>query len=370
MRTVLVLQSNPPALAPPTAVLAVLLVSGFIVGATGSAVVRRLSNPVGKYRLFYLGVLLPFTVLSYGILALLAFGPALAATLPLPTAGPVSTLVADFFGFLAVGLVGLAAYTPTIRGVRSARDIDLSTRNAVARMVRYVLGVSILLAVVLLPLRLGDVPTSPLGLLIGLTIVVGAFFAGSPWLITALRKSARPTGETVDRLDALQVRAGLDVRDVRILDTEDEETANALVRGPPRYRRLFVTSTFLERLDDETATALLAVQAGRVRSHVLGRRVGTVVVAGVLLVAAVTGSDARWLFLAAAGGVVLVGFWFTRRGIRAADEYAADQVGASTVVAAFERYAAVHSMEPSRRRLPNPLSVNVALGDRIDRLRG
>jgi STE24 endopeptidase len=87
-------------------------------------------------------------------------------------------------------------------------------------------------------------------------------------------------------------------------------------------------------------------------------------------VAAVTGSDARWLLLAAAGGVVLVGFWLTRRGVRAADEYAADQVGASAVVEAFERYATVHSMEPSRRRLPNPLSVNVALGDRIDRLSG
>lgn len=364
-----VLQSNPPALAPPAAVLAVLLVSGFLVGAAGSAVVRRLSNPVGKYRLFYLGVLLPLTVLSYGVLALLAFGPALAATLPVPTPGPVSTLVADFLDFLAAGLVGLAAYTPTVRGVRSARDIDLSTRNAVARMVRYVLGVSVLLAVVLLPLRLGDAPSSPVGLFTGLAVVVVGFLAGSPWIITALRKTTKPTGETAERLNDLRAGAGLDVRDVRILDTEDEETANALVRGPPRYRRLFVTSTFLERFDDETATALLAVQAGRVRSRLLVRRLGTVVVAGVLLVAAVTGSDARWLLLAAAGGVVLVGFWFTRRGVRAADEYAAAQVGAAAVVNAFERYAAVHSMEPSRRRIPNPLSVNVALGDRIDHLR-
>jgi STE24 endopeptidase len=66
---------------------------------------------------------------------------------------------------------------------------------------------------------------------------------------------------------------------------------------------------------------------------------------------------------------VLGGFWLSRRGVRAADEYAADQVGAATVVDAFERYATVHSMDPSRRRVPNPLSVNVALGDRIDRLR-
>jgi STE24 endopeptidase len=365
----MVLQSNPPALAPPAAMLAVLLVSGFIVGAAGSAVVRRLSNPVGKYRLFYLGILLPFTLLSYGVLALLAFGPALAAKLPVPTTGPVGTLVADFFGFLAAGLVGLAAYTPTLRGVRSARDIGLSTRTAVARMARYVLGASVVLAVALLPLRLWDGTGSPIGLAMGLAVVVGVVIGGSSWMLTALRRTTTPTAETADRLDELRARAGLDVRDVRILDTEDEETATALVRGPPRYRRLFVTSTFLERFDDETATALLAVQAGRVNTHLLARRTGTVIVAGVLLVAAVTGSDARWVLVATAGGVVLGGFWFTRRGVRAADEYAADRVGVSTVADAFERYAAVHSMDPSRRRVPNPLSANVALGDRIDRLR-
>jgi STE24 endopeptidase len=219
-----------------------------------------------------------------------------------------------------------------------------------------------------LPVRLWDVTESPIGLSVGLAVVVGVVIGGSPWIITMLRSTTKPTGTTTDRLDALRARAGLDVRDVRILDTEDEETANALVRGPPRYRRLFVTSTFLERFEDDAAAALLAVQAGRVRAHLLVRKAGTVIVAAVLLVGAVSGSDGRWLFLAAAVGVVLVGFWLTRRGVRTADEYAADQVGASTVVDAFERYAAVHSMEPSRRRLPNPLSVNVALGDRIDRL--
>jgi STE24 endopeptidase len=365
----MVLQSTPPALAPPAVLFIVLLVVGSLLGATGSAVVRRLSNPVGKYRLFYLGVLLPYTLLSYGILALLAFGSALTATLSVTTTGAVGTVVTDFFGFLAAGLVGLAAYTPTVRGVRSVRDIDLSTRNAVARMARFILGASGILAVGLLPLRLWDVTESPIGLSVGLAVVVGVVIGGSPWIITMLRSTTKPTGATADRLNGLRAHAGLDVRDARILDTEDEETANALVRGLPRYRRLFVTSTFLKRFDDDVAAALLAVQAGRVRAHLLVRQAGTVIVAAVLLVGAVTGPDARWLFLAAAVGVVLVGFWLTRRGVRTADEYAADQVGASTVVDAFERYAAVHSMEPSRRRLPNPLSVNVALGDRIDHLR-
>jgi STE24 endopeptidase len=55
--------------------------------------------------------------------------------------------------------------------------------------------------------------------------------------------------------------------------------------------------------------------------------------------------------------------------VRAADDRAADRMGADAVADALDRYASVHGMEPARRRVPNPLSVTVALGDRIDRLR-
>lgn len=365
----LALRSNPPALGPPLVTFAVLLVIALLVGTIGNGIVRRLSNPVGKYRLFFVGVLLPFTLLSYVLLAFLGFGPALAATLPVPTAGPAGALVAGFFDFLGAGLVGLAAYTPTIRGVRAVRDIDLSTRAAVVRMARYVLGVSVVLAVVILPLRL-DATTSPVGFAVGLTLVVGVFLAGSPWILTAFRDTHTPTGETAARLDDLRARAGLDVRDVRVLDTDAEETANALVRGVPGFRRLFVTSTFLDRFDDDDAVSLLAVQAGRVRSRVLTKRAGTALVAAFPLVASVSGAAPRWPSLAVALGTVGIGFWLARRGVRAADEYAAERVGADVVAGALARYAEVHAMDPTRRRLPNPLSVNVALGDRIDRLRG
>jgi len=67
--------------------------------------------------------------------------------------------------------------------------------------------------------------------------------------------------------------------------------------------------------------------------------------------------------------VVLIGFWLARRRIRAADEYAAEQVGRTTVADALTEYADVHALEPTQRRVPNPLSIKVALGDRIDYLR-
>lgn len=360
-------QSATPALGPPLVGLVVFVVLGAVVGAVGSAVVRRLSNPVGKYRLLYAVVLLPVTLAAYGLLALLGLGPAVVAAFGLD-AGLFVGFLSDLVGLLAAGLVWLAAYAPTVRGVRAVRGIDLSTGHSLVRMARYVVGLSAVVAVVLAPLRAGSAD-SPLALAAVLVVLVLATQVASPWIVSLLRTTEKPTGRTAERIDDLRERAGLAVRDVRVLDTDDEETATLYVCGPPGYRRLFVTNTFLDRFDDETAVALLAVQAGRVRSRVLAVRVGTVVVAAFPLVAAVSGAAPRWPALAVALGTVGVGIWLSRRAVRAADEYAADRVGSEAVADALARYAEVHAMEPSRRRIPNPLSVNVALGDRIDRLR-
>jgi STE24 endopeptidase len=344
-----------------------LVLLGAVVGTAGNALVRRLSNPVGKYRLLYAGVLFPVTLLSYGLLALLGFSPALVGDVPVaPDA--LDAIVSDFVELLAAGLVWFAAYTPTVRGVREVRDIDLSTRAAMAKMARYVLGLSAVATVAIAPLRAAPSGASPLVLAVGLALVGVVFLYVSPWIVPFLRATSRPTGGTAERIATLRDRAGLGVRDVLVIDTDDEETASTLVRGPPGYRRLFVTSTFLEAFDDRTAAALLAVEAGRLRSCVFETRVGTVLVAGTALVAAVTGVGPRWPVLGVSFGALLVGFWLSRRGVRAADEYAAERVGATTVAEALDRYAERHAMEPSRRRVPNPLSVNVALGDRIDRL--
>jgi STE24 endopeptidase len=364
----LALQSASSSLAPAVAALVGLATVGGLLGAVGSAVARRLPNPVGKYRLLYAGVLFPFALLSYGVLALLGFGPAFVAVLP-PLPGFLGGVLADGVAFLAAGSVWLVAYAPTVGGVRDVRDVELSTGAALAKMARYVVGLSAVLAAVVAPLRAIPAGSSPLVLAAGFAAVAVALLYASPWLVPLLRSTTEPAGDVADRVSALRSRAGLDVRDVRVLDTDDEETATTLVRGPPGYRRLFVTSTFLDALDDDCAAALLAVEAGRLRARVFELRVATAVVAGVALVASVTGVGPRWPLLGLSVGALLPGFWLSRRGVRAADEYAADRVGASTLADALERYADVHSMEPTRRRLPNPLSVNVALGDRIDRVR-
>jgi len=363
------LQTTPPSLAPPLVFLVLLAVVGVVLGAVGSAVVRRLSNPVGKYRLLYAGVLLPFALLSYGVLALLGLGSAVVAATPVAAGSVGGTLLSDFVGVLAAGVVGLGAYAPTVRGVCAVRDIDLSTVRSVGRMARFVVGVSAVVTVVLAPLRLSPAGTTPLAVVGVFAVLLVVTLVASPWLLAALRSTVEPDTPTRERLAALRERAGLDVRDTLVFDTDAEETAGVYVRGPPGYRRLFVTTTFLDRFDDETATALLAIQAGELRTHLLAKRIVTVVLAAFPLVAAVSGGSKRWGLLGAAFLVLVVGFWLSRRGVRAADDAAAERLNPGAVADALERYAAVHAMEPTRRRLPNPLSVTVPLGDRLDRLR-
>ncbi|GCF13973.1 hypothetical protein Harman_19080 [Haloarcula mannanilytica] len=356
------LQSAPVSIGAALLAFGTLAVVGIILGAVGNAVARRLSNPVARYRQLYLGVILPFALLSYVVFRLLGLGYAVVGG----QAGIVGAVLATFTELLAAGVVGLTAYTPTVPGVRSVRDIELSTGRAVIRMGRYVLGLSVFAAVITVPLETG---LSPLALLSLVAVLIVAVQVMAPWLIPLVRSADKPDESTMETLDRLQQRAGLTVRDVRILDTEQEGTANVTVRGPPGYRRLFVTSTFLDVFDDETATALLTVQAGRQQARVLARVVGGLLLTLVPLFAALADIGPLWPLVGVSLGVVVVSLWATRRGVRAADDYAAERVGPDAVADALERYAAVHDMDPSRRRVPNPLSQSPPLGNRIDRLR-
>ncbi|KAA9400091.1 peptidase [Haloarcula sp. CBA1130] len=337
-------------------------VVGAGIGAVGSAVAQRLSNPVARYRQLFLGIVLPFTLLSYVIFLVVGLGHLIAGG----QTGVVSAVLATFAELLAAGIVGLAAYAPTVPGIRSVRDIELSTGQAVVRMGRYVLGITALVTVVVVPLETGLSPPALLALVAVFAVTVQAV---SPWVIPLIRSVDRPDEATAETLARLQERAGLTVRDVRVFDTEQERTANVTVRGVPGYRRLFVTSTFLDVFDDETATALLAVQAGRQNARVLTRVMGGLLIAVVPLFVALADIGPLWPLVGASLGLFTVGLWVTRRGVRAADDYAAERVGPDAVADALERYADVHDMEPSRRRFANPFSKSPPLGNRIDRLR-
>lgn len=191
----------------------------------------------------------------------------------------------------------------------------------------------------------------------------------SSWLIPLVRSTDTPSGDAAARIDRLCEWTSLDVRDALCLDTNDAETAQVHLRGPPGYRRLFVTSTFLERFDETTARALLSIAVGRQRLRLLEIRAVTLVATAFPLLVAFLGDGPYWPLVGAAFVVLFVGLWYARRRFLSADEYAAERVGSETVAEALERYAEVHGTDPARRRFPNPLSMTVPLGDRIDRLR-
>lgn len=351
-----------------SALFTILLLALFagLVGALGSAAVGRLSNPVRKYRLLYLLVLGPITLGAYWFVVRAGFGATVSGWFGLES-GLVAELIGNVAEFLAAGVVWLTAYAPTILGVREARDSNLPVSRALKTTGRYVVSISVVLALVITPVTATSIASPPV-LMMGVVAIGAVFLYGSPWLLPLVRTTRQPSDEVRARIDDLREWAALDVRDVRMLE-DGMETAEVSVRGPPGYRRLFVTTTFVERFDDETAAALLAVAAAHLSRARAEIRVGTVVAAGALLIASVTGIGPQWPTLVGAVLVVLAGFWLSRRAVRAADDDAAARVGPDTLATALERYAAVHGMEPSRRGVPNPVSTNVALGDRIDRLR-
>ncbi|GAA5431557.1 peptidase [Haloarcula japonica] len=356
------LQSSPISIGAAVFLVGVLAIVGIVLGALGSAIVQRLSNPVARYRQLYLGLLFPFALLSYAVFRLVGLGYAVVGG----GTGAVETLLATVTELLAAGVVGLVAYAPTVRGVRNVRDIELTTSRALVRMGRYVLGLSVFATVITAPLETG---LSPVVLLAVVPALIVAVLVAAPWIIPLVRSVRMPADSTAETVHCLRERAGLTVRDVRILDTEREGTADVTVRGAPGYRRLFVTSTFLDVFDDETATALLAIQAGRQTERVLARVVGGLLLALVPLFVALADIGPLWPLVGVSFGLIVTSLWITRRGVRAADDYAAERVGPDTVADALERYADVHGMEPSRRRLANPFGRSPPLGNRIDRLR-
>ena len=95
--------------------------------------VRRLRNPVGNYRLLYGAVLLPYTLISYGVFALTGSGAAFLTPLP---ASPelLDGVLSQFITFLAAGCIWLVSYLPTVRGFREVRDLELATSTAISML--------------------------------------------------------------------------------------------------------------------------------------------------------------------------------------------------------------------------------------------
>ena len=225
--------------------------------------------------------------------------------------------------------------------------------------------------------------------LVGVAVV--AFLAvevGPLYAADRFRDLREPTGEERARLASLRETAGLDVERVAVETgdggTAGEETADGSttdeggagigrvevgVRGPPGRRVLFVTEGVLDDLDEDVAIGLLAAEAGRVETYYGEFRAVAVAAVLAVLAAVVTVTVPFQAGFASLVAVGVAAFWVGRRVQYAADDRAADAVGAGRVADAFERVAAVRGVEPETGDWSTWFEVQPPLGDRIAALR-
>lgn len=220
--------------------------------------------------------------------------------------------------------------------------------------------------------------------LVGVAVV--AFLAvevGPLYAADRFRDLREPTPEERARLASLRETAGLDVERVAI-ETGDEEIAGEAatgadgsgigrvdvgVRGPPGRRVLFVTESVLDDLDEDVALGLLAAEAGRVETYYGEFRAVAIAAVLAVLAAIVTVTVPFQAGFASLVAVGVAAFWVGRRVQYAADDRAADAVGAGRVADAFERVAAIRGVEPETGDWSTWFEVQPPLGDRIAALR-
>jgi hypothetical protein len=213
-----------------------------------------------------------------------------------------------------------------------------------------------------------------------LAVEVGPLYAADRF-----RDLREPTPGERERLASLRETAGLDVDRVAIetdggrSESDDGTTVDGdgsgigrvevAVRGPPRRRVLFVTESVLDALDEDVAIGLLAAEAGRVETYYGEFRAVAVAAVLAILAAIVTVAVPFQAGFASLVAVGLAAFWVGRRVQYAADDRAADAVGAARVADAFERVAAVRGVEPETGDWSTWFEVQPPLGDRIAALR-
>jgi Zn-dependent protease with chaperone function len=203
-------------------------------------------------------------------------------------------------------------------------------------------------------------------------VVVLAFLAvavGPLYAADRFRDLREPTAPERAALDELRREAGLSVDRVAVVEGADPDAIEVSVEGPPRRRVLLLTEAVLGELNEEVALGLLAAEAGRVRTYYAEFRAVAIAVVVGLLAAIVTTAVAFDAGFSALVAIGLASFWVGRRVQYAADDRAADAVGAARVADAFETVAKRRGVEPETGDWSTWFEVQPPLGDRIAALR-
>ncbi len=218
--------------------------------------------------------------------------------------------------------------------------------------------------------------TIPLQAAIDPLVFVGVAFGvflfaaiAAPIVLLSVRETREPTADERDRITTVAEAADYEPRAVHVVETVGDRSVEVSLRGPPGRRSLIVTDYVLSELEDETAAALLAAEAGR--STLLYMEYRALAAATVIAIATgmfgglIPFSEGLFVLAVAALGL----FWGGRRLQFSADSLAAAQVGPASLASAFETVAALRGIEPEGSTWRTWFEVQPPLGQRVERLR-
>lgn len=341
-------------------------------------VLRTAAPTVWLRRLLIL--LIPLAGGVYLLLSLLALGePAsdivtalLSGVLPRSALLFFADLAAQFVLFSVTAAVTLTTYAVITPAIRHARELDVSTWRLLRRTGRFVALLTVFMTVFVVPFERvvsgDDGVLAPVTLMLFILLLTVPFL--TPVTIRVVRHTRPPERSERSRLEAASERAGLRAERFEVL-SDAEETLEMYIRGLRSRRRVFVSEFALTGFDDETLSALLAVNAGSVKHQYGAIKHSPLFGFLVAAVAALAwGSPPAYAIMIIVALVLpLPVLWLARRAVRRADDYAAARVGHQTVADALEQMAAEQNLDIPSGGRTTVFKSRPPLQDRIDRLR-
>ncbi|WP_435100880.1 hypothetical protein [Halarchaeum sp. P4] len=267
----------------------------------------------------------------------------------------------------AVYVAVLACYLGFWPAIRAARDLEATTAHAAVRFGRALAAVLGPMAVVIYAFF--HMPGGP-GYYLVVLALLALGYAGNGYIVRLAQSTREPTDAERERIAAACDTADFAPRSVRVIESEENEWPGLAVRGPPRYRSLFVGSYLLSAYDDDALTVQVARGAGQARRGYLEAKVGALVAFVVALGTLVTASNAVGLAVGALGLVVAVAIlWYGNRARYAADRDAAAATSTETVVEFLRALAEDYGLSlDAGGRIRNFLKMRPNLRRRINRL--
>jgi STE24 endopeptidase len=297
-------------------------------------------------------------------------------------------------GAVLVGIAGLAVFAAGFvallvggravrRGVADVRGTSIRTPDRKRRVIGAVAMSAFWIALLVSGQAL--VPAHGTGAAIGrfLVYMVGLLLLTAVVVpLVVVRVSSRPLDEDrASRLRRLAERAHVSVRGYRVLKTRQQKIANAAQVGTlPGLRYVLLTDYLLDNLDYREVDAVVAHELGHARRHHVLIKLGAVfamwvVLEGVAAAISAAAGHATGAILAAplivaipVGMLVVQGLVGVRLE-RAADDQAAELVGADELAAALERVGELNDAKSDTGRGWALVTQHPGLQDRLARLR-